>query len=238
MSSDSGVITRDDTAYPFLLREIHTPPQQLYFRGDITLLERTNMLAVVGSRNATPYGAEAVAKLLPPCIEAGITIASGMAYGIDTLAHRASVTVKAPTIAVLGAGVDDASLYPRENKNLAHEILHYGGLIISEYKPGTPPYASHFPARNRIVAGITYATLVIQAALRSGSLITARLAMESNREVLAVPGPITDPASEGTNMLIRDGATPILNATDILSIFEGKRTLATQQQNVRAGEKT
>lgn len=238
MSSDIGVLAYTDTAYPSLLREIHTPPQQLYYRGDITLLSKANMLAVIGSRKATAYGNEVISKLLPPCIISEITIVSGMAYGIDTLAHQACVELKAPTIAVLGTGVDDTSIYPRENLPLAHDILAHGGLIISEYKPGTPPHASHFPARNRIIAGITSATLVVQATLRSGSLITARLALESNREVIAVPGPITDPGSEGTNMLIRDGATPILNATDILSLFEEKRTLVAEKQKALTVEKT
>lgn len=209
-----------DSAYPALLTEIHKPPKQLYYRGDISLLQRPNMLAVVGSRKATMYGRQAVQKLLPACIRSGVIIVSGMAYGIDSIAHRTCIEIGAPTIAVLGSGVDDESLYPKGNRQLAQEILTGGGLIISEYEPGTSPYLGNFPARNRIIAGITKATLIVQAAIRSGSLITARLAMESNREVLAVPGPITDPAYEGTNSLIRDGATPAIEATDILSIFE------------------
>lgn len=209
-----------DSAYPSLLTQIHKPPEQLYYRGDISLLNRPHLLAVVGSRKATIYGRQAMQKLLPPCIQSGVIIVSGMAYGVDSMAHRICVELGTPTIAVLGSGVDDASLYPRGNKTLAQEILAGGGLIISEYELGTTPYLGHFPARNRIIAGITKATLIIQAAIRSGSLITARLAMESNRDVLAVPGPITDSACEGANHLIRDGATPALDATDILSIFE------------------
>lgn len=220
MQFEIGVIKNTDAIYPILLAQIHTPPEQLYYRGDITLLSRPNMLAVVGSRKATMYGRQAVAKLLPPCIRSGIIIVSGMAYGVDSIAHRTCVETNAPTIAVLGSGVDDASLYPRGNRQLAQEILTSGGLIISEYEPGTTPYLGHFPARNRIIAGLTKATLIVQAAHRSGSLITARLAMEEGREVLAVPGPITDPAYEGTNGLIRDGATPALTPDDILSLFE------------------
>lgn len=214
-----------DSAYPALLAEIHKPPKQLYYRGDISLLQRPNMLAVVGSRKATMYGRQAAAKLLPPCIRSGVIIVSGMAYGIDSIAHRTCIEIGAPTIAVLGSGVDNESLYPKGNHRLAQEILASGGLIISEYEPGTSPYLGNFPARNRIIAGITKATLIVQAAIRSGSLITARLAMESNREVLAVPGPITDPAYKGTNTLIRDGATPALEASDILSIFELSESL-------------
>lgn len=220
MSFEIGILPASDSSYPALLTQIHKPPQQLYYRGDISLLNRPNMLAVVGSRKATMYGRQVIAKLLPPCIQSGVIIVSGMAYGVDSMAHRTCVELGSPTIAVLGSGVDDASLYPRGNKTLAQEILAGGGLIISEYPPGTTPYLGHFPARNRIIAGITKATLIIQAAIRSGSLITSRLAMESNREVLAVPGPITDPACEGANILIRDGATPVLQASDILSIFE------------------
>ncbi len=214
------VLPVSDSAYPALLTQIHKPPQQLYYRGDVSLLNRPHLLAVVGSRKATMYGRQAIAKLLPPCIRSGVVIVSGMAYGVDSIAHRTCIELGAPTVAVLGSGVDDASLYPRGNKTLAQEILSGGGLIISEYAPGTTPYLGHFPARNRIIAGITKATLIVQAAIRSGSLITSRLAMESNREVLAVPGPITDPACEGTNILIRDGATPALQASDILSVFE------------------
>ncbi len=220
MSEDMKILTLTDTAYPSLLSQIHTPPKQLYYRGDISLLNRSNMLAVVGSRKVTPYGQQAAEALLPSCIRAGVLIVSGLAYGIDSIAHRMCVKAGAPTVAVLGSGIDDRSIYPKENLSLAHDILTNGGLLISEYKPGTSPHASHFPARNRIIAGLCKVTLVIQAAKRSGSLITARLALEGGREVLAVPGPITDPASEGTNMLIRDGAQPVLDTNDILSIFE------------------
>src|SRR3989344_4935619 len=220
MSDDISVIAYVDPEYPDLLREIHKPPQQLYIRGDKTILSSPYLLGVVGSRKATMYGRQACASLLPPCVRIGMYLVSGMAYGIDSFAHRICIDQNRPTIAVLGSGVDDASLYPRGNKTLAQEILAGGGLIISEYEPGTTPYLGHFPARNRIIAGITKATLIIQAAIRSGSLITSRLAMESNREVLAVPGPITDPACEGTNILIRDGATPVFTASDILSVFE------------------
>ncbi|MEK7499899.1 MAG: DNA-processing protein DprA [Patescibacteria group bacterium] len=220
MPDDIKITTLDDDAYPQLLTQITKPPEQLYYRGDISLLNRPHVLAVVGSRKASMYGRQAAQKLLPPCVRSGVIIVSGMAYGIDSIAHRICIEQGAPTIAVLGSGVDDASLYPRGNKTLAQEILKAGGLIISEYKPGTTPFLGHFPARNRIIAGLCKATLIMQAAKRSGSLITARLALESNREVLSVPGPITDASCEGTNMLIRDGAQPILESTDILSLFE------------------
>lgn len=220
MSDEIKVLSLGDIAYPLLLTEIPKPPTTLYYRGNINLLTASNLLAVVGSRKTSQSGIAACNALLPSLVEQGVILVSGLAYGIDSLAHTISVKAKQPTIAVLGSGVDDASIYPKENVELAHEILKYGGLVISEYKPGTSPSANQFPARNRIIAGISPATLVIQAAQRSGSLITARLALEGGREVFAVPGPITDASCEGTNMLIRDGAIPALSSTDILSFFE------------------
>ncbi|OGY35418.1 MAG: DNA protecting protein DprA [Candidatus Andersenbacteria bacterium RIFCSPHIGHO2_12_FULL_45_11b] len=220
MSDDISVIAYVDPEYPDLLREIHKPPQQLYIRGDKTILSSPYLLGVVGSRKATMYGRQACASLLPPCVRIGMYLVSGMAYGIDSFAHRICIDQNRPTIAVLGSGVDDASLYPRGNKTIAQEILANGGAIISEYEPGTKAMLGNFPARNRIIAGLCKATLIVQAAKRSGSLITARLAMEENRDVLAIPGPITDPACEGTNMLIRDGAGMVLEYTDIISRYE------------------
>ncbi len=220
MSDETKVLSLEDTAYPVLLTEISKPPATLYYRGNINLVTAPNLLAVVGSRKTSTSGIQACNALLTPIVTQNIIVVSGLAYGIDSLAHRIAVHAKQPTIAVLGSGLDDASIYPKENLGLAHEILQYGGLLISEYKPGTSPSAKQFPARNRIIAGICKATLVIQAAQRSGSLITARLALEGGREVFAVPGPITDASCEGTNMLIRDGATPALSSTDILSFFE------------------
>lgn len=220
MTDEIQILSFPDPLYPHLLTQIPKYPQTLYYRGDISLLTAPNLLAVVGSRKASTYGKEACERILSPLAEQDIILVSGLAYGIDSFAHSISVRAKKPTIAVLGCGIDDASIYPRSNLGLAHEILQTGGLIISEYKPGTPPHPSQFPARNRIIAGLCMATLVIQAAKRSGSLITARLALEGGREVLAVPGPITDVSCEGTNMLLRDGATPVLTSTDIFQIFE------------------
>lgn len=220
MADDISIIRFEDSEYPQLLREIHKAPEQLYIRGNKEILSSQFLLGVVGSRKATMYGRQACASLLPSCVRSGVTLVSGMAYGIDSFAHRICIDQHKPTIAVLGSGIDDASLYPRGNKTLAQEILQNGGAIISEYEPGTPAYLGNFPARNRIIAGLCKATLIIQAAKRSGSLITARLALEENRDVLAVPGPITDPACEGTNMLIRDGAGMVLDSSDILTRFE------------------
>ncbi|MEO6078011.1 MAG: DNA-processing protein DprA, partial [Candidatus Andersenbacteria bacterium] len=226
MTDDIKILSFADPEYPALLREIHKPPEQLYIRGNVEILSSPLLLGVVGSRKATMYGQQVCAQVLPPCVRAGLTLVSGMAYGIDSFAHRICIDQNKPTIAVLGSGVDDASLYPRGNKNLAQEILKTGGAIISEYEPGTTAYLGNFPARNRIIAGLCNATLIVQAAKRSGSLITARLAMEENRDVLAVPGPITDPACEGTNMLIRDGAGMVLDAVDILTVYELEESTA------------
>jgi DNA processing protein len=206
--------------YPSLLREIADPPGQLYVRGNIDILSHAKLLAVVGSRKANTYGQQCVSSLLPLVVRTGVLLVSGLAFGIDSLAHRACLSEGKPTMAVLGGGIDNPTIYPSAHLRLAHEILHHGGAIVAQYPPGTPAQKHHFPERNRIIAGLCQATLIVQAAARSGSLITARLALESNREVLAVPGPITDPLSHGTNDLIRQGAHPATRPQDILDVFD------------------
>lgn len=218
MFEDILIISKEDPRYPALLKEIHDPPEQLYVRGNVKILREKNLLAVVGTRRANYYGRQAVEKLLVPAVRSGVILVSGLAYGIDSLAHKACVDLKRPTIAVLGSGADDESLYPRANVKLAHQILEHGGALVTEHLPGTKALLYHFPIRNRIIAGMCGATVVIQAAKKSGSLITARLALESNRDVAAVPGPITDPLSEGTNYLIKEGATPLLTSEDTLRL--------------------
>jgi DNA processing protein len=212
-------ITEASEHYPPLLREIAQPPAQLYVRGNLALLQHPRLLAVVGSRKNSLYGQLCVSKLLTPVVQAGIVVVSGLAYGIDSLAHQVAVANHQPTIAVLGSGVDDASLYPRRHIKLVHAIIDQGGAVISEYAPGTPAYLGQFPARNRIIAGLCQATLVVQAADKSGSLITARLALEANRDVCAVPGAITDPLAFGTNSLIEQGAIPALAPANLLHLF-------------------
>lgn len=225
------IITEESDLYPPLLREIHGQPKQLYIRGHAGLLSHEPMLAVVGSRKASPYGKNCVEKLLTPLVQAGVPLVSGLAYGIDAAAHRLCLDFNQPTIAVLGSGVDDESIYPKMNIKLVHEILNGGGAVISEYEPGTAPFLGHFPARNRIIAGLTTATLVVQAAARSGSLITARLALESGRDVYAVPGAINDPLAFGTNELIKNGAASITVPEDILTLFGFESTsLGTERQ--------
>lgn len=219
MPIDPLRISRSDPAYPPSLTRVYRPPPEIFARGDITLLTADSLLAVVGSRRGNAYGQQAIKKLLTPAVRAGVILVSGLAYGIDSMAHRLCLEEKQPTIAVLGSGLDHDSIYPRVHAGLAQRIVAGGGLLLSEYPPGTPAFLGHFPARNRIIAGLSRATLVVQAAARSGSLITARLTLDAGHDVLAVPGAITDPLAAGTNQLIQQGAAPALDAQDILDIF-------------------
>lgn len=218
-ADDITIINQSDLAYPPLLKEIYDPPEKLYVRGNLEILRNPNLLGVVGSRRANLYGKQACEMLLPPVVRAGITLVSGLAHGIDSLAHQACVNESRPTIAVLGSGPDDDCIYPSSNRKLVQTILKYDGAIISEYPPGTPAHPGRFPIRNRIIVGLCGAVLVVQAAKKSGSLITARLSLESNRDLYAVPGPITNDLSYGPNNLIQTGATPILESRDLLEVF-------------------
>lgn len=206
-------ITIKDPHYPALLREIHLPPAVLYVRGQ--LKQNLSSIAVVGSRKATPYGLEATQTLISPLAKAGITITSGLAFGIDAAAHLTAIKNQGQTIAVLPSGVD--LITPSSHTTLAHNILETGGALISEFPPGSQSLPRNYPIRNRIIAGLTRATLVVEADIKSGSLITARCALESNRDVLAVPGPIFSQVSRGTHYLIQMGAKLITSAQDILT---------------------
>ena len=176
-------------------------------------------LAVVGSRRATRYAEQAVQELVEPIARAGVVIVSGLAFGVDALAHRAALNVGGITVAVLGGGVDERSIAPVSNRALAESILDRGGAILSEYPDGTESVHYHFPVRNRIIAGMSQGTLVVEAAVKSGSLITSKSAMEEGRDVFAVPGPITSELSQGPNNLLKMGARPVTSAEDILSVF-------------------
>lgn len=219
MPDDIQIIEINHPLYPPLLKQISDAPERLFVRGSLEILSAPRLLAVVGSRRARSYGKQCIERILPPAVEAGVIIVSGMAFGIDGFAHQVAVDAHKPTIAVLGTGIDDASLYPRAHRYLAADILEHGGALVSEYEPGTPAYPGNFPARNRIIAGLCTMTAVVQASIRSGSLITARLALESGRDVCAVPGAITDPLNEGTNILIQQGAHPLLTAADLLQLY-------------------
>lgn len=212
--SGMELVPLEDRRTPALLKEIYDPPVALYVRGE--LRQGALCVAVVGSRQATPYGRTATQALVRPLAARGLTIVSGLAYGIDAEAHRAALAVHGRTVAVLGSGMDDASLYPRAHRDLANEIVTAGGAILSEYPPGTPARPEYFPQRNRIIAGLSRAVIVAEAARDSGALITARAALSENREVFAVPGPITSPLSEGVNHLLKEGAAPAISAEDIV----------------------
>jgi len=215
LMSDMRVIQKTDSVFPKRLHEIHASPEVLYVRG--TLKTEEQCLAIVGTRKPTRYGVEATERLVRELSEiAGLTIVSGLASGIDTVAHKAALKSGLRTIAVLGSGIDAPSIFPRENKNLADEIITKGGAILSEYPAGTPPLWHHFPERNRIVSGLSLGVVVIEAKERSGALITARFALEHDREVFALPGSIFSKESAGPNGLIKRGAKAITSAEDIL----------------------
>lgn len=207
------LLTILDEDYPKLLKEIHDPPAALYIRGE--LLPKDEMaVAVVGTRKFSNYGKQVVEDLVRDLSRANITVVSGLALGIDALAHRAALATSGRTIAVLGSGVD--SIYPASNRAIAEKIIDGGGAVISELPLGMPPLKHHFPHRNRIIAGLTLGTVVIEATADSGALITARHALEQNRQVFAVPGSIYNPMSVGPNNLIKMGAKLAASATDIL----------------------
>lgn len=213
---DISTLHIKDASYPQTLREISHSPKLLYYRGDISVLAAPYKVAIVGTRRCSDYGKEATLRIGEGLARAGVVIVSGMARGIDTYAHRATLACNTPTIAVLGSGVDDASLYPKQNLPLAHDIIERGGLIISEFEAGAPSYPSNFPRRNRIVAGLSLGTVVVEAPFKSGAMITARFALEQNRDVYAVPGSIFSRLSKGTNALIQQGAKCISSARDVL----------------------
>lgn len=201
--------------FPPLLREIPDAPKQLYLRGQMPENEKA-WLAVVGSRACTPYGKQVVRHLIQGLRGYPIVIVSGLAYGIDTEAHRAALDVGLPTVAVPGSGLDWSVLYPKANQGLAREILAAGGALLSEENPNAQARDYMFPKRNRVMAGLSKATLMIEARGKSGSLITARLTSEYNRELLVVPGSIFSEESRGTHQFLRMGATAVTCAEDIL----------------------
>lgn len=208
-----------DTDYPPLLGTIPDPPPLLYCRGDVGLLSQPQ-IAIVGSRAATPYGQRVTKFFVSPLSRAGLIITSGLALGIDGLAHAETLAARGKTIAVLGSGIDPKSIYPRNHAALAQKIIDHGGCLVSEYPPASPTYKEHFPMRNRIIAGLSLGTLVIEAAARSGTRITAYTALQYNRDVFAVPGDIFLTKCTGTNELIKAGATPVLSAADVLQALK------------------
>jgi DNA processing protein len=204
-----------DTDFPSQLREIPEPPMLLFAQGDLGLL-RKPILAVVGSRNHTSYGAAACRLIVGAAAAAGVVVASGMARGLDAVAHRAALDAAGGTVGLLGNGL--GVVYPTANRALYDAVVTQG-LLLTEFPPGERPHAGSFPRRNRLISGLARATVVVEAASGSGALITAECALEQGREVLAVPGPITSHTSLGTNRLIRDGATPLLEPADLFQHY-------------------
>lgn len=209
------VVTISDDNYPRLLREIWNPPALLYYKGILEKEEKLS-IAVVGTRKITSYGRQVTSEITKELASHGITIVSGMAIGVDTVAHETTLEVGGRTIAVLGSGIDNASLYPAQNRYLASKIIANGGALISEYPIGTIAMPHFFPHRNRIISGLALGTLVVEATEESGALITAKYALDQNREIFAVPGNIWSPTSAGPNKLIKMGARVVTSANDIL----------------------
>lgn len=205
-------ITIFDENYPGLLKQIYDPPTVLYFKGKLKDEEKS--LAVVGTRKITGYGKVATEEFVKGLVAGGLTIVSGLAKGVDSQAHLSAIHAKGRTIAVLGGGLN--YIYPSENQSLAGQIVESGGIILSEFPPDYPSLPGNFPSRNRIISGLSLGVLVVEAAEDSGSLITARLALEQGREVFAVPGPITSSLSKGPIDLIKEGTRVVMNAEEIL----------------------
>jgi DNA processing protein len=214
VSQNVNILTFTDTNYPRLLKEIPDAPAVLYTRGNYTWPEKP-LIAIVGSRKFTSYGEQAAHRLATDLATAGYVVVSGLAFGIDSIAHKAALEAGCETLAILGSGVDDESVSPQSHLPLARAVMNSGALI-SEYRPGAKATEGTFPARDRIIAGMTLGTIVIEAPEKSGALITARLALDYNREVFAVPGSIFSLSSMGTNTLIRAGAKIVTSVQDIL----------------------
>ena len=227
------LLAADDPLYPPRLLEIYDPPVVLYAKGRLELLD-TVMVAVIGSRRATPYGKAVSQKLAAELSAAGVTVISGMARGIDTAAHEAALQAEGGTVAVFGCGLD--VIYPTENKKLAARMA-IDGLLLTEYPFGTPAYPPNFPVRNRIISGLASGVVVVEGAQYSGSSVTARLALDQGREVYAVPGNITSEKSYGPNMLIRQGARLIMQCSDIVDELpeEARMRLAASRNKAKAG---
>jgi DNA processing protein len=220
-SQGINILTWDDQNYPAHLKQIDQPPPILYLRGNI-IPEDTWAVAIVGTRAVTAYGRQVTDEVATVLAHNGVTIVSGLARGVDAVAHSAALKAGGRTLAVLGSGVD--RIYPPEHRSLAEKIMAQGA-VISDYAPGTPPESANFPPRNRIISGLSLAVVVIEAAETSGALITASFAAEHGRDVFAVPGNIFAPQSKGTNRLIANGAKPLLAVNDILEALDLTRNI-------------
>ena len=214
-SAGISIISYVDALYPELLHQISHKPALLYYRGS-KLVKDELALAIVGTRKMSAYGKLVTETLTTPLTQSGLTIISGLAFGIDAVAHYSALSAGGRTIAVVGSGLLDSDIYPKTHLNLAHQIINTGGLLLSEYPPGTPALKQHFIARNRIIAGLSVGTLVVECPLRSGALITAKYALEQNRNVYTIPHHLFTENSAGPHMLLKKGAQLVTEAEDIL----------------------
>lgn len=221
------LLHRESDQYPILLKEIAQPPHLLYCRGNLSLLNATRTVAVVGTRMLTQYGELATQDIVSSLVRASAVIVSGLAFGIDAVAHSSALEHAGSTIAVLGSSVLESEIAPHANQYIARNIIEHNGLLVSEYPPHTKVQARFFPERNRIIAGLSHATIVVEAAQKSGSLITARYALEQNRDVFAVPGSIYSNQSIGTNALIERGAIPVTSCDSIIDALQYDHTQQT-----------
>ena len=215
-------ISRDDSEYPELLKHLRGGPDLLYLQGASTIFS-TPTISIIGSRKMTAYGEKVANYLIPDLVRAGLSIVSGLAYGIDSLAHQIALHYGGKCIAVLGGGF--TTIYPASNTQLARTIVQKDGLLVTEYSPEEPPQKYHFPQRNRIVAGLSPMTLILEAGEKSGTLITARHALEAGREVGVVPGDITREESRGVHELLKQGARPITSSADVLALYQPQLSL-------------
>jgi DNA processing protein len=229
------VVKIEDREYPEELKKIKDAPKVLYYKGILPKSDE-KCLAIVGTRRCSPYGEQVALKMSGELADAGLIIVSGLAPGIDTFSHRAVVEKRKRTIAVLGTGLDEKSIYPQTNLDLSRKIIEYGGCLISELPEGTPGSKFSFPRRNRIISGLSLAVLVIEAKIKSGSLITADCAIKQNKKLFAVPGQIYSQNSAGPNGLIKNGAKLITNTNDVLNEL-GLSHLEAKQNNIEAETK-
>lgn len=216
------MLTLNSPLFPEYLRNIPTPPKQLYYLGDLESMLDKPRLAIVGSRKVSAYGRSVTVAMSKQAAEQGIVIVSGLALGVDGFAHQGALEARGKTVAVMACGLD--KIYPATHRGLAQQILEQGGAIVSEYPLGTAPYKTNFLERNRIISGLSDAVLITEAALRSGSLNTANNALEQGRSVLAIPGNISSELSAGTNNLLKLGATPVTELSDILTAMNLEAT--------------
>lgn len=211
-----NAVTYNEELYPKKLKFLEDAPYTLFYKGNIAKLNEHKNISIIGSRKCTRYGIDVTSTIVKELSNHNINVISGMARGIDTAAHKAVISNSGYTCAVLGCGVD--IIYPRENKYIYNEIQN-SGCVISEFIPGTPPYAYNFPIRNRIISGLSDLVIIVEADIKSGSLITANLALEQGNDVMAVPGSLFSAQSKGTNKLIKDGAYPLTSVEDIFNLI-------------------